>query len=131
MIAQKWQENYMREDEELREYERYLQTLYQPFPGLRTIQRMSARNPEPTMINLPDTSNLDQHFLNIMNRAARKISIIKKFSFCLLIFPAKQENTGESFWVYVATFACIVELLMAVFISFGRPSFFDVVFGSI
>jgi len=77
MIAQKWQENYLREDEELREYERYLQTLYQPFPGLRTIQRMSVRNPEPTAINLPDTSNLDNHFLQLMNKAARKIGIIK------------------------------------------------------
>lgn len=117
MIAQKWQENYLREDEELREYERYLQTLYQPFPGLRTIQRMSVRNPEPTAINLPDTSNLDNHFLQLMNKAARKI--------------AKQENPNESFWVYIATAGCIVELVMAIFISFGRPSFFDLIYPSI
>jgi len=80
MISQKWQDNYNREDEELQEYERYLKTIYQPFPALQTINRLSKPAPAPeTKMNLPTfpgAENLESHFSQLMTKAAMKIGNI-------------------------------------------------------
>lgn len=82
MVAQKWAENYRLEIEEQREYERYLQTLYQPFPGLRSIQQARASVHAPRQIQ--DLTGYDNQFVGIMNKAAFMIS--KSF---LLIFKGR------------------------------------------
>jgi len=118
MISQKWQDNYNREDEELQEYERYLKTIYQPFPALQTINRLSKPAPvvesKMNLPTFPGAENLEAHFSQLMTRAAMKIA------------PSKNPNQG--FWVHLARLLLIAELGLAIVISFDRNVFFDVAY---
>lgn len=88
MVAQKWLENYQKESEELQEYERYIQTLYQPFPLLRSTQGIAPPQGQGITASIPMTISQqqqnysapvplaahDMRFLSLMNQAARKLS---------------------------------------------------------
>ena len=125
MIAQKWQANYAKEDEELREYERYLKTLYQPFPGLRAVH--TVRNDVKEYRSTPAAASaLDQKFYNIMTQAARTISNKSLYPIKLKPLLAKQDHPNEGLWANLTTVACIAEIIIAILLTYRRPAFFDV-----
>jgi hypothetical protein len=73
MVAQKWYENYVKEDEELQEYNRYLAALHDPFLGLKNMGKYSGGQ-DIAPVEIPGLNELDKQFVTLMNKAAGAIS---------------------------------------------------------
>jgi len=71
MVAQKWRENYIKEEEELAEYDRYLKALHEPFAGLKAISKVEAET--RAFHDVQGLNELDKQFVNLMNKAAAAV----------------------------------------------------------
>jgi hypothetical protein len=122
MVAQKWRENYIKEEEELVEYDRYLKALREPFSGLKTMSKIEHET--KTFGDIQGLNELDKQFISLMNRAANAVGNFAYFGLFTLL--ANEPNPTEGFWKKLAVFGCLVEVVLALFIMFARPAFFDV-----
>jgi hypothetical protein len=113
LYAQKWFEYYKKEDEELQEYERYLQSLHDPFTGMKTVKYAGVTQSTTntgTRLEPPGFMDIDTHVIGLATKMAAFVDA----------------NPNENFWSRTGLFASFIGMVLGVFICFSRGDFIDV-----
>jgi len=114
LYAQKWFEYYKKEYEELQEYERYLQSLHDPFTGMKGVRYAATSTTSTantgTRLEPPGFMDIDHHVIGIATKMANFIDA----------------NPNEGFWNRTGVFAAFIGMVLGIFICFSRGDFIDV-----